>query len=136
MYGYSARNEVSRSENISHKEQEPSFQWRIGADAAYVLPGKLLKNVPNTLSTVYTSLPHLLGNVYKEWLLDISNAPDECIDGPFDKNDAVLPFPQTAMAPQEYYFYLILLKDDVSFLCLMVFLTGCVQMIIDLGIKT
>lgn len=76
------------------------FNGGCGEDLASLLLRKFDDNVPNTLPTVYSPLPHFLSNGDKESLVDIHAAPTQCSDVTFDRYDAVSPFLQAALMPQ------------------------------------
>lgn len=71
-----------------------------GADLSFSSPGRFDKTVQNILSTVYSSLPHFMATVDKNWLADIFKAPYQCSDSTDDRYDSASPPLKVFMIPQ------------------------------------
>lgn len=69
------------------------------ADLASPSLHKLDDNVPSILPISYSSLPHFMAKVDKEWPADLRKAPHLCLYGTFDRYDDVSLFLQAAIIP-------------------------------------
>lgn len=94
-------------------------------------PYKLNHKIPSTLFTGYSSLLQTVLSLNKQWLADIRKALQIFPNGTFDRTEAALSFLQAAWCHGNLSF-LFEKKDEVLFFLRMLWLFGCVAMLIDL----
>lgn len=89
--------------------------------------------VPNILHTCYSFLSYFVGDVDKEWIAEIRKALYLSSDGTVDRCCTVSPILHAAMMRWGHQSYLFQMMDEVLFLRWMVWLMGCMVMIVKQG---